>query len=456
MNRYMTLYDTKGICILVISALVLFVFAVTAKSQEVTAMTLREVIRTALSDNLDLRRSSNQIADKELTLNQSRMDFYPSLSASMSSSKDYIKSSNGSFVDRTGASIRASLSSSINLFNGFRDINTYEKTRFEYQAVQKNYDYQRQSLILNAISKFIDVMLKEELIGIEVENLEAQKMQLDLVEAFYNAGNRSISDVLQQKADISQSELNLITAQRDYQVNYLELLKIMGKDPTDSVNFIKPKQETIISMILAADISTSIDSAFSQRSDLIAQEIQKQALEKSVKVAGAGIIPSASLSTSLGSSYLASSSAAGFNDQFIDTNPTLGIGLSISIPLFDKSQTKNNTERAKISLSDQKLNIENLKLGIRLEIEQALLDYKTAIKQREAVQAQFEFTKQALEASKARYKVGASTFTELSQIQAQYLSAANNRAQADWNLLLRYVTMCYHRGNIDEAAGLFD
>lgn len=427
-----------------------------AHAQDVTYMTLSEVIQTALSDNIDLKQSSNQSASYELSLIQAKADFYPAMSASVSLSRDYKMSHEVDIEDQTGALMRASLSSSLNLFNGFRDITAYEKARLEYASTKKNFDYQRQSIILTAINRFTEVVLKEELIGIEEENLETQRLQLDRIEAFYKAGNRPVSDVLQQKADISQAELGLLTARRDYQISYLQLLKILGREPTGDVKFVAPPLDSFISLIIGADSDLPIDIVFSQRSDMEAQKLHRLALEKDIKAARSALLPSASLSANVGSSYLNSSSAAGFADQFIDTNPSLGIGLSVSIPLFDRFQTKTSIEQARIKLSDQKLNVENLRLSIRLEIEQALLDYETAIKQREAAQAQLKYTEQALEASQARYEVGASTYTELSQVRAQYVSAANDRAQADWNLLLKYVAICYCRGNIDAAVKLFN
>ena len=426
-----------------------------APAQDADSLTLSEAIRAALDNNLDLRRSSNQIASGKTTLDQALAAFYPSLSAALSSSRDFRKGG-GDNSDQSGASVRGSLSSSLNLFNGFGDVATYERARLEYSAAAKNHDYQRQATILAALNGFIDIVAKGELIDIEEQNLSAQRLQLERIEAFYNAGNRPISDLLQQRADISQAELNLLTAHRDYQVSQYQFLKLLGKEPSGGLKFIAPPLETIIPQISVPDTNPPLDLLLTRRSDMAAQLLHKQALAKDIRAAHSSLLPSAALSASVGSSYLSSSPAAGFTEQFLNDNPSLGIGLTVSIPLFDRFQTKTNVEQARIRLSDQELQLADLRLDIRLELEQALLDWETAVKQRETAQAQLQFAEQALDASQARYDVGAATYTELSQVRAQYLTAANNRVQAGWNLLLKYAAVSFYRGDIDAAVHLFN
>jgi outer membrane protein TolC len=46
----------------------------------------------------------------------------------------------------------------------------------------------------------------------------------------YRAGNQSITDVLRQKADIAQAELDLLIAEQNYQTSIIQLSEALGED----------------------------------------------------------------------------------------------------------------------------------------------------------------------------------------------------------------------------------
>jgi len=442
-----------------IVVLIILINATPILSQGEMQISLGEAIRIALQDNLELKQSFNQIFSNELTVNQSKAEFLPDLSASISSTQKYGKELDpisGSNESQTTETVNASLSSSINLFNGFGDIASLKKAKYEYDAALKTYDHQQQSIIYNTISGFIQVVLKEELVMIEEENLTSQGLLLNRIEAFYASGNIPISDVLQQRADISQAELRLLDAQRSYHLSKLQLLTTLGKEATEDVNFTVPDLDAIIVQISETESNKSLDSILLKRADLAVQLILSLAIEKEIQAAKSGLLPSASLFTNYGTNYMSSTVSSNFSAQFIDENPTLTIGLNFSIPLFDRSITKSNVEQGKLRQSNQQLETELLRLNIKSEIEQSLVNYNIALKQSEVAQAQLDFATQALEASQARYEVGSSTFTELSQVRTQALEAANNRVQADWGLLAAHVTVKYYCGEVASTIGLFN
>jgi len=51
------------------------------QAQEMHSITIGEAIRIALENNLELKRSSNQVVAGELSVRQAKADFYPNLNA---------------------------------------------------------------------------------------------------------------------------------------------------------------------------------------------------------------------------------------------------------------------------------------------------------------------------------------------------------------------------------------
>ena len=152
--------------------------------------------------------------------------------------------------------------------------------------------------------------------------------------------------------------------------------------------------------------------AMASRADLAAQRLQVEAAKKQITASRAGYWPTLSLSAGAGTSYR-NPGSYDFNDQFYNNNLNGSIGLSLSLPIFDRLSTYNSVAQAKIGLRQAQLGAEKLELQTGVEIRQALEDYATAGKAVEVAQAQFRYSEQALKNMEERYKVGASTLVDL-------------------------------------------
>ncbi len=123
------------------------------------------------------------------------------------------------------------------------------------------------------------------------------------------------------------------------------------------------------------------------------------------------------------------------------------MGLSLSIPVFDKFKTKNNVALSRLRLSNQKLELEKAKNRVNVEVSQAIEDYRTARKQIDVTSAQIKYTRAALESVEERYNVNASTMVELIQARTRYLDSTLDELEAKFNLLVRSVALAYYKGD---------
>jgi len=430
-------------------------------AQETRTITVNDAIRMALESNISLRQASNQVAISEISVKRSKADFLPNLSAGLSGSKNYPRKGTGS------ESVSGSLSSGLNLFDGWNNVASLNSARLGLASDTANYSWTRQQIIFETVSQFMQTVLDSEFIRIELNNLETQQEQLKQIEEFQKAGNRSRVDVYQQMADLKQSELQLLQAQRDYQVNRLGLLQTLGQPAESGMHFQSLAVQNLISRISDEPSQPVAEEVMDARDDWLAQQFQIEQSQQQVRAARSGYWPSLSLSAGLGTSYSdratglsyadsTTASRLSFSDQFFDENPDLHVGLSLSIPLFDRMATKHSVEQAQVQLSSQELNKQNLELEINSQVRQALLDYQTAAKQSEVAHAQLEYTGEALKISEERYRVGATTYIELSLMRDNYSSSAYQAVSADYNLVLKYIALQYYSGNIDTGLAIFN
>ncbi|MCD6335205.1 MAG: TolC family protein, partial [Candidatus Latescibacteria bacterium] len=419
------------------------------QAREIRSITLGEAIQIALENNLDLKRSSNQVAASELSVQQARADFYPNLNASVSTSEGYsrrVDPISDQTEGRGSQSLNVRLSSNVTLFNGFGNVASLEKSELDLAATEKSFSRTRESITFETISQFLQVLQDKELIQSEAENLEAQRGQLRRIEEFYKAGNRSMADVLQQRAMIAQAELRVLSAQRSLNVSKLRLLKTMGLEPTMDVEIAELPAEQLARLtsdLIPCDSERMLEKALTKRADVQARKMQIAAAQKQIRAARAGYWPALSLSADAGTGYSSLNEWGGFSDQLFDSSPNAGIGLALSIPIFDRSRTRHSVAQAEVQLANERLNMESLKQEVAFQIQQAVLDCETAAKQLDVAEAQLTSARRALEVTEARYNVGSATLVELAQFRAQYVEATNDRVKARTNLLLNRVTAEY-------------
>jgi outer membrane protein len=439
----------------VVSALILL-GAVPASpwAQETETINLQQAIDTALKSNPSILQAKNRVAASRISVGQARAEFYPDLSASLSGSRNYSKSAaaGGGTGDYEGSDgVSARLSSNVSLFDGLSTINSLKKSNLDLAAGAQNYDHSRQELIFNTISDYLDVLMTGELVESQLNNLEAQRQQLSLTEEFYNAGNRSLADVLQQRATVAQAELQVLDAEHQESQAKLGLRGTMGLEPTADYRVEPVPHDSAMSAMPEGSLDNIVKDALTNRSDIAAEERLVQSASRQVAIARAGYWPSLSLGFNAGSNYSSSNEYSGFSDQMFEDNPSFGAGLSLSIPIFDRARTSSSVQQAKIALDNEKLALAGLRQQVIQEARQAVLDYEDAAKRLQVADAQLEYAAQAFEATNARYKVGASTLVEVTASNAQYVSARNERVRAVYTLILARIALGYHAGDIGQA-----
>jgi len=127
----------------------------------------------------------------------------------------------------------------------------------------------------------------------------------------------------------------------------------------------------------------------------------------------------------------------------------------LSVPIFDRSMTKGNVQKSQIQLANERLNLEDVRQTVSMEVRQALLAYQTAAEQLKVAVAQRGYARQALDVTEERYHVGSAILVELTQSRAQYVSANNDWVKANYNLLLSRVALDNAKGELDETSSLF-
>jgi outer membrane protein len=413
------------------------------------SFTLRQAVDIALEKNPGLKQSANQVEIDRINVAQRQANFAPDLTATLSGSERFDKTldADGSRDHRDYENASGSLGSSLNLFNGFGDVAALRGAGWSLQGRQDTFTRDQQTLVYSTVTAFLQALSDHELIRVRTENLEGNRRLLEQIDALYRAGNRPVSDLYQQQAETANAELDLLIAERNYTVSSRNLFQTIGLPPVTGVVLQAPDVQPLEAALVARQQSPPDMGALMQRIDLQAAERQIKAAGEQVSVARAGYWPTLNLSAVANSDYTSLNRQADFSGQFFDDNAAAAIGLTLSVPIFDRQLTRNQVAQARIQQDNARLSLLQQQLQAETELGQTIDDFLTAQKLIGVTEARLTAAREALAAMEERYRVGAATLVELTQARTSYTSAGYDRVKARYGLITQGVAVAYYQGD---------
>ncbi|MCP3942616.1 MAG: TolC family protein [Desulfobacteraceae bacterium] len=436
------------LCLLVIN-LILFSswMSGTLMASELKELPMNDAIHIALENNNDLKLEGNNLKSLEVATQREKGRFYPDLK--VESSGSVIGESNSSSVGSTeNKTLDMNITSRYNVFNGFQDSASLKKAGFELNAGHQTYSRASQEVIFNTVTAYIEAVSAQALIVAKEENLKDNQKQLEQIKAFYESGTRAVVDLYKQQAETKAAEQSLLSAKNSFAISKLNLLQAMGikagykfgvrldqKVDFTAKNYSDYKYEDLL------------NKAVANRPDLKSSETLLHAADEGIRAAKAGYSPSVDIYAQVGSDYN-SSDDLGLKSQLINDGFDSAVGLTISIPIFDKSVTKTNIADAVNTKEKRRIEQKSLTQQIGINIGQALEDYRTAVKQLEVTSSRLKYSKKTLESMVEKYAVGSSTLIELVDARSDFAQAGYDNIKAVYDLLAEKVVLAYYQGDV--------
>lgn len=396
-----------------------------------TLLSLKRLIELAIENGTSAQLSKNQVKQQQINVQSANSEFLPEVRSGVSASAG--KTVNGSWNGSNSISAGVSYSFSP---SSIPNVKSAEKKQASSElAYQQIIDEVR----ADAITTYIDAIYTLKKIEIAVNDNNYQKLKLQQIEEYRNAGKRSLADVLQQRTISAESEAALLQARLGYERAMFSLFNIAS---LPLYSRMAPDTNVFTALISTAVL---FDSAAVPALDLnvIAQyQAKKRDFEAAVltfKSVKAAYIPSISGSLNSGTDY---DSPEGFSE------PDLRASVSISYPIFDKFSRKQRVQSAQINVNNVHLQLIELEKNIRLDYQYSCSDLKMARKQLDVAKVRLLSAREALDAVMARYESGMSTLLETTLSNNSYLDALDSRLKAEISILNSYISLLRVTGSI--------
>lgn len=409
---------------------------------------LEECISYALSKNIQIKKSYLTNDQNQLNANQAKSNLLPSLSASVSESVTWSKgfdSSTGQYGNSNGSnSTNYGLNTSVSVYNGDKLKAKIKQAELTFQSGKFYSESEKESVGLSILNAYLQILYAYESVKNAEKQIESTTEQLALAKERMDLGVISLSDYLQIKSELSTEKSTLATAQSTLAIDNVTLEQLMEfpVDPNFAIS--SPKLDSLLTEFVQPNAQEIYNLALGIKPEIKNIELTKESTVLNVKIAKADFMPTLSASAGLSSSY-SSLTNSGYTTQLSDKiNPSLG--LSLSIPIFQKKQVKTNVSIAKIAVSNAELDVINTKNQLRKDIEQACQNVISAQSQYNASLEQKLSSQESYDVTAEKYKVGLLNSVDFLVQKTNLITSESKLLQSKFNLIFSYKTLDFYKG----------
>lgn len=296
----------------------------------------------------------------------------------------------------------------------------------------ERYDNQLATQILQS---FLVILGNQELLNYQQKVLATSREQVKQGRTRYRVGAILESDLLLLEAQYYSDSNNVVDTRINIDNNLLDLKVLLSMNPSDDLEIIAPDTDNLDD--LKASLPTeeeAVSQAMEYMPDLRLGDYDIRLAEKNVDMARGNYFPSISANANVGMGVLSYDSDG--NHKWYNT-PTESAGISMSIPIYSRGQTKANVKKSRIALEQAQLDYEQSALSVRQTVVQAYRNVVAAYNAYKVSQLKEEAYSKSFNAYNIQYQYGSITTVELLQQQNNYLNTLNSYIQNKYSLLMK-------------------
>lgn len=382
---------------------------------------LKDCIDYAKKNNISINSLKLSSKTAEQSLIAAKAAKYPNLSANVTQNVSHYNSG-------TQSSSGYGVSSGITLFNGGYLNNDVKSKTLSEQVANLSVNAAENDITLQITQAYLNILLSKENITYLNDLLSTSNALVKQGTQRLTAGTIAKKDLLQLQATMANDNYTLITAQNQLQQNVLTLKQLLQLPTRIGFDVIAADTTKINEHLI--DLASAQDQALRTRPEVKGAELNVQLQNTELEKARATIRPVLSLNGSLGSGY--NSNSFGNYPNQLNNTFNQALGLTLSIPIFDRKVTKTNVAKANIEIQQARLSLLDTKTTLTQSVEKAYLNVQNANSQYQAAKEQFNYTSEALRISEAELKLGSSSIVDYLQQKNLYVQALQAFVQAKY------------------------
>lgn len=229
---------------------------------------------------------------------------------------------------------------------------------------------------------------------------------------------------------------------RDYTRQLKQILQLTDDGEDFEVSI--PDDVTGDALAEIPGLQTVYTHALATRPELRQQRLALESGALSVRMAKARRLPTVSMQGGVSTNVTTMSDAA-YGSQ-LKTNLTTSAGLTLSVPIFDRRETRTAINKANIAMETSRLALEEQQTTLYTTIESYWIQavnnqakYKSALANTESQQTSYELLSE-------QFRLGLKNITELREAKENLLVAQQNELQSKYLALYNMQMLNFYNG----------
>ncbi|OJV21573.1 MAG: hypothetical protein BGO30_02410 [Bacteroidetes bacterium 41-46] len=426
----------------------ILIFIPTVISAQQKLWSLEECIRYAWDNNLRIKQQELAVEQSENNLFQAKMNYLPSLNASLGHSMNWGRSVNMNDLqiieNKLSQSTNASASASVMLFEGLVKNNELKSKGVMREIARQEIGRIKNDISIEIARAYLQVLLAREILVSANSSLESTAEQVERTRKFVDAGSQAYSALLEIEAQYASELVQQTNAKNQVSTALLMLKQLLDLPGENSFDVASPGENLRVGEFKGE----SIDELFNSSLDLPQMEVarlNKKNSELQLAIAKGQSYPSLSFRAGYGS-YYADSREESFMDQFNENrNPSISFG--INIPIFNSWRTNTAIKNAKLGVMNSEIETRSREQMLYKEIQQAVSDagsyyarYKATERNVKAMEESFRYVQQ-------KFDVGVLNATDYTVAKNNLFRSRSDYLQAKYQFIFQEKIIDFYKGN---------
>lgn len=417
--------------------------------------TLKEAVDQALAKNISIQQNKLSVSLAEKNVAIARGNFLPNLNGNTGGNLNFGSGFDPVSNNRISTSIfggSLGLSSGYTVFNGYRNTNTYKQAQLGVASSIYDLEKIENDISLRVVNTYLNVLFAKE--NLEVARVQAaiSKKQIEAAEARFNAGVIAKGALLNFQSTAANDLQNVILQENALDLALLNIAQLL-QEPVENFDVAPIELEAPSVNLLYDNSSTVFQKSLDYMPEIARAKLDIKNAEFNIAIAKGSFLPTITASAGLSTNY-------GFNlnlpeglkntalfTQF-DNNLGYGLGFNMSIPIFNRFQTKNRVAQSFINKEASELRLESQKLILKQTIEQAFLDVRSSLKSYQAATISLAAQKEAFKNAQERYNYGAMTLFDFDLVRTRLVTAESAMILSKYDYIFKTKTLQFYSGEL--------
>jgi len=414
-------------------------------AQKLRTISLSDAVDLSLKNSKQLKVSSARIIDAMAQVEEASQMRLPDLKINSS----YMRLNNAKFSLNTGGSdssgrkgevpkvnqlVYGTVTFSLPLFSGGLIKNNIESSKFLAEAVKLDAVADRDQVIFNTTSAYVNLYKAYESVILVKENLISSMSRDSSFSNMEKNGLLARNDLLKSQLQTSQIKLTLLNAENDLKMATIAMNLLLGFNEQDSLvvdtSFVNHLPD-------AGDFNAYEQNALLHRSDVESGKYRLKSANSAIRSAKAGDYPSVVLT----GGYM-----AGYIPGILTVTNALNIGIGLQYNLANLWKSNTRLKQANAHLKEVNIRNDMLDDDIRMGVNRDYQAYLLSLKRINLYQEALNQSVENFRITKNKYENNLATLTDLLEADVARLQSKINISSSKADAVLAYTKLLQTSG----------